>query len=107
MSTILNYPLNQASCLIVDPQIFHSIKFKVTGNSINTPADYLFYLVRYFNESNSLPKELLHQLQKLAELKEREDQGIAYKNSPIDFRKTHTSTRHIRFNDFFTKDFNN
>lgn len=92
--------------MIVDPQIFQPIEYKVIGNGVNTSADYLFFLVRHFKESNSLPKELLHQLQKLAELQEREDQGIAFKNSPIPFRNTHATTRHIRFNDFFNLNFN-
>lgn len=107
MSTNLKYSVNQASCLILDPQIFQPFEYKVTGNGINTPADYLFFLVTYFKESKLLPKELLHQLQKLAELQEREDQGIAHENSTIDFRNAHTTTRHIRFNDFFTLNFNN
>lgn len=106
MSTKLKYPVNQASCLLADPQVFTSNKYKDTGNTINTPADYLFYLVTHLKESNSLPKELLHQLQKLAELQEREDQAIAHENSPIDYINTHTSTRHLRFNDFFTLNFN-
>lgn len=107
MSTNLKYPLIQASCLNVNPQVFPPIKYKDTRKSINTPADYLFFLVTYFKESNSLPKELLHQLQKLAELQEREEQEIAHKNGPIDFINIYTSTRHIKFNDFFTLNFNN
>ncbi|MBK9507503.1 MAG: hypothetical protein IPO03_19280 [Bacteroidetes bacterium] len=106
MSKNLNYPSNQAPNLIIGQQVFHPISYSDGANRLNTPADYLFYLVSYFKESNSLPKELLHQLQKIAEQQEREDQAIAHENSPIDYINTPSSTRHLRFNDFFTLNFN-
>ncbi len=106
MSKNLNYTSNQAFSLIIEQQVLHSTSTTDGVNRINTPADYLFLLVSYFKESSLLPKELLHHLQKLAELQEREDQTINNTTKPTVNEIPHSSLRHIKFNDLFTTDFN-
>jgi hypothetical protein len=68
--------LNQAFRLILESQELQPINYRDSDKGDSTPADYLFALVTHFKLSNSLPIALLHQLQYLAELQEREDQAI-------------------------------
>lgn len=105
MSTISTSLLNQTAGLIIDSKTSTSQGDLNPINQENyNPSDYLFILVTYFKESNSLPVALLHQLQCLAELTEREVPAINVGINPI-YTGSRTSSRYIRFNDFFISNF--
>lgn len=97
--------LNQAFRLILESQELQPINYRDSDKGDSTPADYLFALVTHFKLSNSLPIALLHQLQYLAELQEREDQAIKTEIMPIYTGIRQTTSRHLKFNDFFTSNF--
>lgn len=98
--------LNQAFRLIIESQELHPNNYSDSDIGFSSPADYLFALITHFKLSNSLPIALLHQLQYLAELQEREDQAINVEINPLNTGISEASSRHIKFKDYFTSNLN-
>lgn len=69
-------------------------------------ADYLFALVLQLKDSNTISKKLMLQLQAFAERQERESCVTKQEVNTHCSGKEIPSSRHIKFNDFFTSNFN-
>lgn len=106
MSTFSKKLLNQAFYLIAEhSQESQALINKYSKDDESSHADYLFALVSHFKISNYLPIALLHQLEYLAELQEREDQALNIENTLVYAAIIQASSRHTKFNDFFTSNF--